>query len=64
MKVWSRRCADKVSGEWWEAKTEEAERLHEASVRLEHDRSLHAKGFEVVELKAEVEGNFNVANAH
>ena len=33
-KVQSRKCTDKAREEWWEAKAEEAEKLHEAAVRL------------------------------
>ena len=36
----SRKCADKAHEEWWEAKVKEAERLHEAAVRLSHGGSL------------------------
>ena len=36
----SRKCADKAHEEWWEAKAEEVERLHEAAVRLGHGGSL------------------------
>ena len=34
------RCTDKVHEYWWEAKEEEAERLHEAAVKLGHGGSL------------------------
>ena len=34
LKVQSRKCAEKARVEWWEAKAEEAEKLHEAAVRL------------------------------
>ena len=40
LKVQSKKCADKAREEWWEAKAEEAERLHEAAVRLGHVGSL------------------------
>ena len=33
-KVQSRKCTDKAREEWWEAKAEEAEKLHEAAGRL------------------------------
>ena len=39
-KVQSRKCADKAREEWWEAKAEEAEKLHEAAVRLGRGGSL------------------------
>ena len=36
LKVASRKRADKAHEEWWETKVKEAERLHEAVVRLGH----------------------------
>ena len=39
-RVQSRKCADKAREEWWEAKAEEAEKLHEAAVRLGRGGSL------------------------
>ena len=39
-KVKSRKCAEKAREEWWEAKAEEAEKLHEAAVRLGRGGSL------------------------
>ena len=40
LKVVSRKCVDKACEEWLVAKAEEAERLHEAAVRLGHGGSL------------------------
>ena len=40
LKVLSRRCADKACEVWWEARAEEAEKLHEAAVRQGHGGSL------------------------
>ena len=40
LKVLSWRCVDKAREDWWEAKVEEAERLHETAVRLGHGGSL------------------------
>ena len=40
LKMMSRKCAEKAHEEWWEAKAEEAERLHEAAVKLGHGGSL------------------------
>ena len=40
LKVLSRRFADKAHEDLWEAKAEEAERLHETAVRLGHCNSL------------------------
>ena len=40
MKLLSRKCADKAREEWWEAKAEEAERLHEIAIRLGQGGSL------------------------
>lgn len=39
-KVQSRKCKDKAREKWWEAKAEEAEKLHEAAVRLGRGGSL------------------------
>ena len=39
-KVQSSKCTDKAGEEWWEAKAEEAEKLHEAAVALGHGGSL------------------------
>ena len=39
LKVQSRKCADKAKKEWWEAKADKAEKLHEAAVRLGHGGS-------------------------